>query len=63
MILAAKYTRMEQDDAKAIREIMAAMVAEACSTADKIKELESELPFLKGSDVSAPIAKQLEISC
>ena len=39
---------------------MAAMVAEACSIAEKIKEFESELAFLKGSDASVPTTQQLE---
>lgn len=51
---------MEQDDAKAVREIAAAIVAYDCLAADKIKEVESELAFLKGYDVSTPTSQHLE---
>lgn len=62
VILAVEYTLMEQDDAKATREIAVTMVGEACSAADKIKELKFQLAFLKGSDISAYTAQQLEIA-
>lgn len=52
--------RMEPDDAKAIREITAAMVVETCSAAKKNKELEYELALLKRSYIFAPTAQQLK---
>ena len=48
------------DDATAAKEITVAMVAEVCSTVDTTKELESELAFLKGFNVSAPTTQELE---
>lgn len=58
--LFAMMTHMKQDNAKVTKEIVTSMVAEACLAVEKIKVLEFELDFLKGSDVSALTALQLE---
>ena len=47
-------------DTKAAKEVAKVVVAEAYSSADKIKKLESELVALKGSNISAPTSLQLE---
>lgn len=52
--------RVDQDEAKAVKEMELLMVAKTHSIVEKIKELQCKLAVLKGLDVSAPISLQLE---
>ena len=54
-ILAAESMVLDQEDIKAAQEVAKSMAAEAYSSVEKVKNLESELATLKGSNVSAPI--------
>ena len=51
-ILAVEFMFLDQEDTKAAKEVVKAMAAEACSSADKIKRLESELIALKGFNIA-----------
>ena len=51
---------LDQEDIKAAQEVARSMAAEAFSSTKKVKNLESELAALKGSNVSAPTSLQLE---
>ncbi|KAM1987941.1 hypothetical protein ACFX15_035135 [Malus domestica] len=59
-ILAAESMFLDQEDTKAAKEMARTMAAEAYSSAEKIKKLESELAALKESNTSAPTSLQLE---
>ena len=59
-ILAAESMVLDQEDTKAAKEVARSMAAEAYSSAEKVKKLESELAALKGSNISAPTSLQLE---
>ena len=61
-ILAAESMVLDQEDTKAAKEVARSMAAEAYSSAEKVKKLESELAALKGSNISAPTSMQLEIA-
>ena len=60
VILAAESVVLDQEDIKAAQEVARSMAAEAYSSTEKVKNLESELAALKGSNVSAPTSLQLE---
>ncbi|XP_070679128.1 uncharacterized protein [Malus domestica] len=60
VILAVESMLLNQEDTKAAKEVEKTMAAEAYSTAEKIKRLESELVALKGSNIFTPISLQLE---
>ena len=59
-ILAAESMVLDQEDIKAAQEVAKSMAAEAYSSTEKVKNLESELAALKGSNVSASTSLQLE---
>ena len=59
-ILAAESMVLDQEDIKAAQEVARSMAAEAYSSTEKVKNLESELTALNGSNVSAPTSLQLE---
>ncbi|KAM2611618.1 hypothetical protein TB2_031678 [Malus domestica] len=52
MILAAESMLIDQEDTKATKEITTTMAAEAYSSVERIKKLESKLVALKGSRIS-----------
>ena len=57
-ISAAESMPLDQEDIKAAKEVAKVVAAEAYSSSDKIKRLESELVALKGSNISAPTSLQ-----
>ncbi|XP_050139028.1 uncharacterized protein LOC126615257 [Malus sylvestris] len=59
-ILAAESMFLDQEDTKAAKEMARTMAAEAYSSVEKIKKLESELAALKESHTSDPTSQQLE---
>ncbi|KAM1486977.1 hypothetical protein ACFX2I_001096 [Malus domestica] len=59
-LLAAESILLDQEDTKAAKEMAKTMAAEAYSSVEKIKKLESELAVLKGSNIPAPTSLQLE---
>ena len=59
-ILAAESMVLDQEDTKAAKEMARSMAAEAYSSTEKVKKLESELAALKRSNISAPTSLQLE---
>ncbi|KAM1185201.1 hypothetical protein ACFX2G_014830 [Malus domestica] len=60
VILAAESMFLDQENTKAAKEVARTVAAEAYSSAEKVKKLESELPALKGCNISAPTFLQLE---
>ncbi|KAM1221804.1 hypothetical protein ACFX2J_009414 [Malus domestica] len=61
-ILAVESILFDQKDTKVAKEVARVMAAEAYSSAEKIKRLESELIILKGSNISHFTSLQLEIA-
>ena len=59
-ILAAESMLLDQEDTKATKEVAKNMAAEAYSSAEMIKRLESEFVALKGSNIFAPTSLQLK---
>ena len=59
-ILAAESMVHDQEDTKAAKEMARSMAAEAYSSTEKVKKLESELAALKRSNIAAPTSLQLE---
>ena len=62
-ILAAESMVLDREDIKAAQEVAKSMAAEAYSSTEKVKNLESELAALKRSNASAPTSLQLETAC
>ncbi|KAB2603124.1 hypothetical protein D8674_004129 [Pyrus ussuriensis x Pyrus communis] len=60
LILVTEFMCVDQDTVKYAIEVEVALMAQLRPSAVKIEKLESELAFLKGSDVSAPISMQLK---
>ncbi|KAM1241592.1 hypothetical protein ACFX2J_046776 [Malus domestica] len=62
-ILAAKSMLINQENTKATKGVAKTMAAEAYSSVEKTKRLESKLAALKGSTISALTSLQLETAC
>ena len=59
-ILVAESMLLDQKDTKATNEVARTVAAEAYSSAEKVKKLESELTALNGSNISGPTSLHLE---
>ncbi|KAM2855154.1 hypothetical protein FF1_025509 [Malus domestica] len=62
-ILATESMLLDQEDTKAANGVAKTMVAEAYSSTEKIKRLESELTALKKSNISALTSLRLKTVC
>ncbi|KAM1563751.1 hypothetical protein ACFX10_038132 [Malus domestica] len=61
IILVVEFIHLDQEDAKATKEVARPVTTETYSSAKKVKKLEFELAALKGSNIFAPTSLQLEI--